>query len=52
MDKDVRHVQLTEAQVKKALLSLFKEDIKTLYEVESYAFVSTGKVIVKLAKKS
>lgn len=48
---DSRHFTLTDAQVKKALLRLFKDEIRKAYEIESFALVSTGKFIVKLVHR-
>lgn len=46
-----RHFVLTDAQMKKALLALFKEEIRKAYHIESFALVSTGKIVVKLVKR-
>jgi hypothetical protein len=50
--EDSRHFVLTDTQVKKALLNLFKEEIRKAYDVQSFALVSTGTFIVKLAKRT
>lgn len=42
---------LTDRQVKQALLTLFKQEIRDLYDVADFALTSTGKVIAKLALK-
>jgi hypothetical protein len=51
-DPVVKHFNLTEAQVRKALLSLFKQEIRDLYAVDSFAMTSNGKFIVKLTKRT
>lgn len=47
---DTKFIVLSPTQVGKALLTLFKEDIRSAYAVETFALTGNGKFVVKLTR--